>query len=98
MLPISALVRPLPSSASTSPALPGLPAPPAPPAPAVLIADVDERVVHVEGEAFANHGLRTADWVGRPLSELMPPEALPVLVPRYRAALGGIPQSFEYWS
>lgn len=95
MLPISPLVRPLPSSASTSPALPGLPAPPAP---AVLIADVDERVVHVEGEAFANHGLRTADWVGRPLSELMPPEALPVLVPRYRAALGGIPQSFEYWS
>ncbi len=63
---------------------------------AVLVADLDERILHVEGEAFARHGLETDGWTGRTVQELLPPDAAAILLPRYRAALAGRAQSFEY--
>jgi PAS domain S-box-containing protein len=63
---------------------------------AVVVADADERILHVEGEAFARHGLDTGDWTGRALADLLPADAAAILLPRYRAALTGSPQSFQY--
>ena len=63
---------------------------------AVVVAGADERILHVEGEAFARHGLDTVDWIGRRLVELLPADAAPTLLPHYRAALAGAPQSFQY--
>jgi PAS domain S-box-containing protein len=63
---------------------------------AVVVADADERILHVEGEAFARHGLDTGGWTGRALVELVPADAAAILLPRYRAALAGSPQSFQY--
>jgi PAS domain S-box-containing protein len=63
---------------------------------AVLVVDLLERVIHVEGDAFARHGMQTAGWSGRPLDGLLPPDAAAVLLPHYRAALDGAPQSFAY--
>jgi PAS domain S-box-containing protein len=68
------------------------------PAAAVLIADRDQRIQQVEGEAFARHGLRTEDWTGRSLTDVLPAEALPLLAPHYRAALAGETRSFDYWT
>jgi PAS domain S-box-containing protein len=65
---------------------------------AVIIADPDLRVVNMEGEVSARHGYADQDWPGRTLSELLPPGARLELEPRYRAALKGEPQSFDYWS
>jgi PAS domain S-box-containing protein len=64
----------------------------------VIIADVDLRVLHVEGPAFDRHGYQPADWPGQLLSEVLPPRLMGELEPRYRAALAGEPQSFDYWS
>jgi PAS domain S-box-containing protein len=64
----------------------------------VIIADVDLRVLHVEGPAFDRHGHQPADWPGRSLSELLAPRLMSELEPRYRAALAGEQQSFDYWS
>ena len=64
----------------------------------VIIADADLRVVHVEGPAFDRHGYQPAGWAGRLLSEVFPVDVLAELEPRYRAALAGEPQSFDYWS
>lgn len=63
---------------------------------AVVVADLDERILHVDGEAFVRHGLDTADWTGHALHELLPPNAAAILLPRYRAALAGSAQSFQY--
>jgi PAS domain S-box-containing protein len=63
---------------------------------AVLVADVNERILHADGEAFARHGLDTGGWIGRALTELLPAEAAAILLPRYRAALTGTAQSFQY--
>jgi PAS domain S-box-containing protein len=64
----------------------------------VIIADVDLRVLHVEGTAFDRHGYQPADWPGQLLSEVLPPGLMSELEPRYRAALAGEHQSFDYWS
>ncbi len=69
--------------------------PPVGPA-AVVIADSQRRVLHVEGGAFAAHGLDTRGWIGLALDEILPGHAVPILMPRYEAALGGEPQSFRY--
>jgi PAS domain S-box-containing protein len=105
MPPISRRVRPHFPDAS----LPGtregpIPARAAPPveagipvAPAtVLIADCGRRILHVPGGALAAHGLETASWIGQTIEQILPPEAVPILLPRYEAALAGEPQAFEY--
>jgi PAS domain S-box-containing protein len=66
-----------------------------PPA-AVIVADAQQRILHVQGGAFAAHGLDTSGWHGQPLSDVLPPDARPVLIPSYEAALNGEPQSFDY--
>jgi PAS domain S-box-containing protein len=63
---------------------------------AVVIVDTDRRILHLEGGGFAAHGLRTADWIGRSIDEVLRVTAAPELIPRYAAALGGESQSFEY--
>ena len=68
------------------------------PTAAVIIVDRDLRIVHAEGVAFDRLGFAAADWPGRHLRELLPADALAELEPRYRAALEGVPQSFEYRS
>jgi PAS domain S-box-containing protein len=65
---------------------------------AVIVADVDQRILHVQGGAFAAHGLDTESWVGMALDDVLGPDARPWLIPRYNAALGGEPQSFDYWT
>jgi PAS domain S-box-containing protein len=64
----------------------------------VIIADVDLRVLHVEGPAFDRHGYHVADWPGQSLTEVLPASLMTNLEPRYRAALDGEQQSFDYWS
>jgi PAS domain S-box-containing protein len=65
---------------------------------AVLVADAERRILHVEGGAFAAHGLLTQGWIGLIIDEILPAGARPVLVPRYAAALAGESQSFHYWT
>jgi PAS domain S-box-containing protein len=62
----------------------------------VIILDTDLRVLHVEGPAYAHHGYESSDWPGRRLDEILPPRSMDELEPRYRAALAGQPQSFDY--
>jgi len=64
----------------------------------VIIADVDLRVLHVEGPAFDRHGVEPSDWPGRRLRDLLPAGVMSELEPRYRAALAGENQSFDYVS
>jgi PAS domain S-box-containing protein len=64
----------------------------------VIIADLDLRVLHVEGPAFARHGYKPTDWPGRFLSDMLPAGLMSELEPRYRAALRGEHQSFDYRS
>lgn len=52
--------------------------------------------MHVEGGAFAAHGLHTESWIGQTIEQVLPAEALPTLLPCYEAALGGAPQALEY--
>ncbi len=80
------------SALAAPPAEAGIPVAPA----AVLIADCARRIVHLEGGAFDAHGLDTEGWIGQPIEQVLPPEAVPILLPRYEAALGGEPQAFEY--
>jgi PAS domain S-box-containing protein len=63
---------------------------------AVLIADCSRRILHVEGDAFAAHGLQTEAWIGQTIEHVLPTEAVAILLPRYDAALAGEPQAFEY--
>lgn len=64
----------------------------------MLIADAQQRIVHVEGGAFESHGLRTRGWIGLSIDQVLPAEAHATLIPRYRAAIAGESQSFEYWT
>jgi PAS domain S-box-containing protein len=64
----------------------------------VIIADADLRMLHVEGPAFARHGIQTDSWVGRLLSDILPADLLSKLEPSYRGALAGEHQSFDYRS
>jgi PAS domain S-box-containing protein len=68
------------------------------PTAAVIIADADLRILHAEGAAFDPRGLAVKDWPGRPLAEVLPAGLRAELEPRYRAALAGVQQSFEYSS
>ena len=54
--------------------------------------------MHLEGAAFASHGLHTQSWIGRTIDEVLPADAAALLVPRYEEALGGETQAFEYRS
>jgi PAS domain-containing protein len=62
----------------------------------VVVADTDLRIVHLNGTIFAGHGLAPDDWRGKLLSEVLPPDASAQLEPRYRSALSGETQSFQY--
>jgi PAS domain S-box-containing protein len=64
----------------------------------VIIANADLTIVRVEGNVFAPHGHDPDEWLGQRLSEVLPSEAVAELEPRYRAALAGQAQSFDYWS
>lgn len=68
------------------------------PTAAVIIVDGQLRIVHAEGVAFDRRGDSVEDWPGRHLSEVLSAGSLAELEPRYRAALEGAPQSFEYRS
>ena len=68
------------------------------PTAAVIIVDGQLRIVHAEGVALDRRGDPVEDWPGRHLSEVLPAGSLADLEPRYRAALEGVPQSFEYRS
>ena len=63
---------------------------------AVLITDCARRIVHVEGGAFDAQGVRTESWLGQTIDDALPADTMPILIPRYEAALGGAPQAFEY--
>jgi PAS domain S-box-containing protein len=65
---------------------------------AVIIVDAKLRIVHGEGTAFDQRGYSVEDWPGRHLSEILAATSLAELEPRYRAALKGVAQSFEYRS
>ncbi|MCW2959510.1 MAG: hypothetical protein JWP18_2313, partial [Solirubrobacterales bacterium] len=64
----------------------------------VLITDPSLRVTHVQGGIFERPGLDPANWRGQRISEVLPPEAVTILGPRYWAAAAGEPQSFDYWT
>jgi PAS domain-containing protein len=63
---------------------------------AVLITDYQHRVMHIEGGALAAHGLDPRGWVGLTIQDVLPGDAVPVLMPRYEAAMAGESQSFRY--
>ena len=68
-------------------------------APAAAISVDDEmRIVGAEGAAFARQGLAAEDWIGRTLGEVLPAASRKEVLDRYRAALAGERQSFDYWS
>ena len=52
--------------------------------------------MHLEGGAFDAHGLHTESWIGQTIEQVLPREAVPILLPRYELALRGEPQAFEY--
>jgi PAS domain S-box-containing protein len=64
----------------------------------VVVTDAELRILHAEGEAFAVHGVQADQLRGCSLQDFLPSAALAQLEPRYRAALEGIPQSFDYWA
>ena len=66
--------------------------------PAVIVVDDEQRVVHATGGAFTRHGYEPAQLSGKSLRESLSPDALAQLEPRYRAALAGEHQSFDYWT
>lgn len=68
------------------------------PSAAVIIVDPQLRVVHAEGVALDQRGFVVEDWPGRPLAGILTADSLAELEPRYRAALAGVQQSFEYRS
>jgi diguanylate cyclase (GGDEF)-like protein/PAS domain S-box-containing protein len=58
----------------------------------VAVLDADLRIVEVEGERLLG---RRSDLVGRLLADVVERERLAEVLPRYRAALAGEPQSCE---
>jgi diguanylate cyclase (GGDEF)-like protein len=65
---------------------------------AVVIADADLRIIYAEGNGLDRDDCRVQDWPGRLLTEVLTAGLRVELEPRYRAALTGEAQSFEYWS
>jgi diguanylate cyclase (GGDEF)-like protein/PAS domain S-box-containing protein len=58
----------------------------------VAVLDADLRIVEVDGERLLG---RRVDLVGRLLADVVEPQRLDEMLPRYRAALGGEPQAHE---
>lgn len=67
------------------------------PTAAVIIVDIDLRIVHADGAALGI-GNEVQEWYGRSLGEVLPAGSLAELEPRFRGALRGELQSFEYRS
>ncbi len=62
----------------------------------VLVVDRDEMVHLAEGELLEQNGHAPGSVPGRPLDEILPPDTRDMLIARYRAALAGETQSFDY--
>ena len=62
----------------------------------LVVVDRDLRILQLEGDVYADYGPEAA--VGRSVAEFVGPVAWSDLGPRYRAALTGQAQSFEYRS
>lgn len=62
----------------------------------VTLFDPDLRVLVMEGGQVARRGLRREDFEGRVLADVVPPEAAAEIEPRWRAALAGEPQAWEF--
>ncbi len=62
----------------------------------VLVVDSDETVWVGEGELLESRGHRAGAISGRRLEEILSPATRDMLIARYRAALAGESQSFDY--
>jgi diguanylate cyclase (GGDEF)-like protein/PAS domain S-box-containing protein len=65
---------------------------------AVLVFDLDLRVLVAVGEALTSHGVHEREVEGRPLRDVMPPETYAELEGLYHAALKGERQQIEHTS
>ena len=65
---------------------------------AAVVIDRDMTIVAAQGSAFERHGQTADDWIGRRLEDVLPASARDELLARYREALAGERQSFDYWS
>jgi PAS domain S-box-containing protein len=61
----------------------------------VTLFDPDLRIIVAEGAQLARRGLDAAAYTGLPMAQAMSAEQFAELAPRYRAALAGVPQSFD---
>src|SRR5687768_14055264 len=61
----------------------------------VTLFDPDLRIVVAEGAQLARRGLDAEAYAGVALGETMPADQFAMIAPRYRAALAGVPQSFD---
>jgi len=62
----------------------------------VFLFDRDLRYILVDGQGLARAGLDKAELEGKTLWEVTPPEELPLFETKYRAALAGSENTFEY--
>ena len=62
----------------------------------VFLFDRDLRYTQVDGQGLAVAGLVKAELEGKTLWEVAPPEDLPLFETKYRAALAGSENTFEY--
>ncbi len=62
----------------------------------VFLFDRDLRYILVDGQGLALAGLDKAELEGKTLWEVTPPEDLPLFETKYRAALAGSENTFEY--
>lgn len=63
---------------------------------ATFVVDRDLRYLLAEGEALAIAGFKPEDFVGRTISEVLPPELAANYEPTYRQALAGEPFEVEH--
>jgi PAS domain S-box-containing protein len=61
----------------------------------VALYDTDERLLLMEGGHMAQRGLRSEEFVGRTLAEVLPAEYAELLAPHVRGALAGEEREFE---
>ena len=59
------------------------------------VHDVDGRFVHVNAAAERASGHPRSYWLGRQLTDKLPPEARPLVTAQFRRADGGEPADFE---
>ncbi len=62
----------------------------------VALVDLDLRLIVMEGGQLSRRGLQPDEFEGRLLAETLPPEIYARFEPRFRAALDGETQHFEY--